>query len=691
MVESTKRYQAVLNGHGEPGDTAPQGSCRTPMTTEKSLRCRGGVWEHTYRAKSMSSMHTTVTSSVLPAPSGFELASFCFLSATQIHRIPMRQQINLVRWLLIGGTATVVLAAEPILVAWTTDKSVGSGNVVGGSEYTYGPDGPWQAIAVDVGGESEFSAMWPTGGGRSMILTSPAGGNYTLTKSTTATNLSLDNTFAYDDWGSFEAMNESTHGAGYMDRVGIRKVSVDNSGPITFNTTVYVMDKWQFRLPDGSNHSTGVGILGLGPMLNPVDKPDGTPPGILEQFKINGDIDSMSFSIHMGSVPFQQRGSLVLGGYEQNRALGPVGVFKYDRAPLLSLLDVRLGTAMGASPLAIEGEESVWQGLGGNKEGEDITKLSGYKEGSAVVFLNPATPYIYLPLGTCEAVARQLPVTWNSKNGLYVWNTQDPQFSRIVQSPTYLSFVFSDRTATNLTIKVPMQLLNLTLEPPLAPVPTPYFPCKPLDSAEGVWVLGRAFLQAAFFAVNLEQNVTFLAQAPGPDMDQRLVNKILPGDVSIKTNPIEGFEQSWQSKWTALEGESNGTSGESIGGQGLSNGALAGIVVGVILGVAALSSAAFWCWRRRRHAKEKSNGGDAAEVEDQSNLAEKVVYSGNGDLREMDSKTAPSEVGHPLSHEMEVTEPLQEVSSQPQYYELSAQEAWRRSQISNARASSESR
>jgi hypothetical protein len=43
------------------------------------------------------------------------------------------------------------------------------------------------------------------------------------------------------------------------------------------------------------------------------------------------------------------------------------------------------------------------------------------------------------------------------------------------------------------------------------PTSTPYFPCKPLNNEAGIWFLGRAFLQAAFVGVSLEQNEAFLA------------------------------------------------------------------------------------------------------------------------------------------------------------------------------------
>ena len=135
-------------------------------------------------------------------------------------------------------------------------------------------------------------------------------------------------------------------------------------------------------------------------------------------------------------------------------------------------------------------------------------------------------------------------MTWNEGLGLYTWSVDDPQYSRITGSPAYMGFVLSDTEATNITIKVPFRLLNLTLDAPLVDKPTPYFPCRPFNSTQGWWVLGRAFLQAAFFVLNFEKYVMYLVQAPGPDMDQSVMRTFGPDDTTISGNSIDSFENS---------------------------------------------------------------------------------------------------------------------------------------------------
>ncbi|KAK4038064.1 aspartic peptidase domain-containing protein [Parachaetomium inaequale] len=554
-------------------------------------------------------------------------------------------------------------AAETMQVAWTTDNGAGQRGA-------YGPDGPWQAIAVRVGNYSkmysqpdgfggEFAALWPSGGAVSKVLTRAAGGNYTTANSSTAAVTQVDMA-NWDDWMSGVVMNEYSRGVGVFDMVTLpNKMAFNGEPDFRTNATLLAVDNWMYWLPDGSNYSASVGILALGlptaisPSVGQLSR------GILQELKSQGGIASTSHGLHMGSVALEQPGSLVLGGYERNRALGSVGIFNFDplSLPTFFLLDVFLGIQVGASPFTKpEDVGSLWQGIGDDEAAENLNKEIGFKAGTAIVIPNPEAPYIYLPSGNCEAAASRLPVTWNARLGLYLWNTDDPVYQRIVRSPAYLGFVFADRTATNITIKVPFHLLNLTPEPPLMPRPTPYFPCKARKSSSGYWMLGRAFLQAAFFGVNLERNVTYLAQAPGPAMEQSVVQTLRSDDETPQTNPIEDFERSWLPSWTVLQEADAPSSSEtpssspsaepSSGGNGaLSMGSIVGIVVGVVAALAAAAVAAWIFWRRKAKAKATesapSGTGDAGGW----------AVSAKG-VTEMDGQGNIAELGKPNAHEM---------------------------------------
>ena len=149
--------------------------------------------------------------------------------------------------------------------------------------------------------------------------------------------------------------------------------------------------------------------------------------------------------------------------------------------------------------------------------------------------MNPGAPSLFLPNSTCVAIAIYLLVIYKSGKALYIWNTTDSQYRKIVTSPTYLGFVFRGSNGI-ITINAPFQLFNLTLQLPLASQDTPYFPCQPPQGSGGYYSLGRAFLQAASTGVNWAtsgESKWFLAQAQGLNTDMNAQTKPLTGSAPV--------------------------------------------------------------------------------------------------------------------------------------------------------------
>ncbi len=435
-----------------------------------------------------------------------------------------------------------------------------------------------------------------------------------------------------------------SRGYGYSELIAI---SPKTSNPISLNYSIVVRNESVFTLPDGRNYTNSVGVLGLGPQ--PVNSPDeGNPidgePTLLEQLKASGKISSSSFGMHMGSAKHDQPGSLVLGGYEQNRVLGNIGIFNIDDGgtPHIFLLDIILDTEVGGSPFNESKIGSVYQGLGNNSYAANYTKYLGGTHGSALVALSPSLPYIYLPQGTCETASQYLPVTWDEDIGLYIWNQNDPQYVRIVNSSAYLGFIFADRDASNITIKVPFRLLNLTLSPPIVDLPTPYFPCKPFTRDWPSLPLGRAFLQAAFYGANFDTQTTFIGQGPGPDMDMSVVNIIRPEETTILSNSIASFEESWSSHWTVLTPATESSSSKS----GLSAAATGGIVVGSTLGgLVLICGAGILFWKRRIGQTRPFQTTEYQSDDENLGLLGAVI--------ELDASPSALDKSDPLPHECE--------------------------------------
>lgn len=440
-------------------------------------------------------------------------------------------------------------------------------------------------------------------------------------------------------------------------------------GDIELNTSTTAISRWDVSFPNGRSYTPVVGVLGLGYDQPPMGPSSGEDfQSLLEQFKASGTTASMFCGLHIGSASLNQSGSMVLGGYEQNRVLGEVGTFDLGatRGPSAFLLDVVLDVETGVSPFNQSSSISLWHGLEDDPDRVRESNRHGGRTGSRLISVNPSVPYMYLPKGLCETAARYLPLTWDAGLGLYTWNIND-EFTDIVSSPAYMGIVLADRQSKNITIKVPFKLLNLTLLPPIVDTPTQYFPCQPslvdddrtFDFYVGP-VLGRAFLQAAFLGFEYEHSLAYIAQAPGPTMEQRIIKTFQPNDSSITPNALGTFASSWASSWKVLESNhsrdnstvnstntssSNDTTSSkpttSLSQGGLSGGAGAGVAVGSLLGALGIVAAAALLWRKRR-------GNSRKVARDETNEASVVPTS--------DQSTGPDGYPSELAHEQHPSE-----------------------------------
>ena len=461
----------------------------------------------------------------------------------------------------------------------------------------FGPDGPWQAVPVNLGTADPPSAadsfrssisLYPGGTYGHTILTTafcnsstscPASsaGLYNQLNSPSSDNHSVSFQSGIDQWDGKEAMNLTGAGIPILDTITITSAATSYPIPKSIFTAV---DSSVVSLPDNSFYSTQVGFLSLGaPNLAQkfnLENGSAVVANLLTGWlKQNNVIPSSSWGLHIGSVTQGQTGSLILGGFDQSRVLGLVGAFdttgKGDE-PIVPLLDITIGMVTGGSPFTMPVDASLFR-AGGNI--------------SVPTIINPTIPYMYLPFGTCEAIAAYLPVTWQSSIGLYTWNINDPQYRAIIASPAYLGFIFQLSATANLTIKVPFALLNLTLEMPIVTRPQPYFPCKPFSGPSGHYFLGRAFLQATFIGLNWELNKFFMAQAPGPDAGPSQIQSIQSSDNTVASNPIDFFAGTWTQKWTNKIPSTSGTASPAPD-PGMRNGTKIGIGVGSAVGALVL-------------------------------------------------------------------------------------------------------
>ncbi|KAH0142381.1 hypothetical protein KCU67_g14064, partial [Aureobasidium melanogenum] len=290
-----------------------------------------------------------------------------------------------------------------------------------------------------------------------------------------------------------------------------------------------------------TSYTLDVGMLSLDTGLDTVNWTTGNGSDVsyyrfLYRAYQTGNISSVSFGLHVGSVWPWIPGSLVLGGYDRSRCIStPIVSDTND----FSLAELSLEVASGG-----------WPFLNTSKNDPEHllhTDDANTSSNSLTVLPNPGVPYIYLPGSTCSMIASFLPVDYDEALGHYIWETTDTRFAEIVSSPSALKFSFNTDTGIE-NISVPFALLNLTLDYPISSTPMQYFPCVSYTPPDGsLYHLGRAFLQAAFLGQQGQTNKTFLAQAPGPGVMAEAITQLASTDTRLTAmaNPPD-----WNETWT---------------------------------------------------------------------------------------------------------------------------------------------
>ncbi|KAK1640349.1 aspartic peptidase domain-containing protein [Colletotrichum phormii] len=491
------------------------------------------------------------------------------------------------------------------------------------SSATFGPDGPWQAVSVTLGADTDL-ALYPGHTFQSWIIQT------SYCKFNNSNGCYASKAGTYNSAEASQVGSGSTSGivfrphiknwmigidpAGesaqfWVDRIRLKSGTSDAVQQVE-NTSLALLEDQMLTYPGGQWYPAFAGCLGVGApnMINQSFSTGTYPinasliPGMLWTQQ---DIPSNSFSMHIGSVWSRIGGSLIFGGYDQNRLTGEVLVSEGDYTDNpITLRDISIEVIQGISPFNFTTQDGLRQdGL--------LAAGNNSIQNGLLVSIDGCAPYLTLPKSTCDNIASHLPVTYDTNLGLYLWDTESTAYTRIVSSASTLSFTFLSGTNTEpLTIRVPFLHLNLTLSEPLTAKPTPYFPC--FNSGSGRYALGRAFLQDAFLGANWGQSKWWLGQAPGPNIQlSSSVVAIEEAGTVIKAGNND-WEESWKGIWKVLGPDSDsGTSPTesptdnrqptSAPASTISTGAIAGIAVGGVAVVIALGlGVVFWRRRNRR-------------------------------------------------------------------------------------------
>ena len=218
----------------------------------------------------------------------------------------------------------------------------------------------------------------------------------------------------------------------------------------------------------------------------------------------------------------------------------------------------------------------------------DATSL--LKDGGIQIFIDSTLPYLYLPQTACDAFVAEFGLQVDEITNLYSLNSSARE--RNIKNNASISFELGNNDSGGETINItfPYEAFDLLyIDESTSDLRNfSYFPIKvPLEADS--YTLGRSFLQAAYISVNHEyQNFSVSQAVASGNQPAHVV--ALPALEASKASPTGPSTPS--STTITVVSQTAGVSG----------GAIAGIVVGVVV-LAALALAGVCVCRRRRSAR----------------------------------------------------------------------------------------
>lgn len=395
--------------------------------------------------------------------------------------------------------------------------------------------------------------------------------------------LGLQRNLGYDSNGIF----------GY-DRVGLG--GIGEGGPAIENTTIGGIATDIYYL----------GLFGLHPKPTNFTTFNEGIPSYMTLMKEQKIIPSISFGYTAGAHYRYSVGvyaSLTLGGYDQSKFIenGVEWTFAPDneRDIVVAIQQITTPSTIEANPQAILLlPEPIY------------------------AYIDATVPEIWLPENACQAFESAFGLEYNEELDVYAVN--DTLHETLQERNANVTFALAESFdgGPSVDIILPYAAFDLTARPPYASVTnsTRYFPLRRAANSTQ-YTLGRTFMQEAYITVNWE---TFRFNVSQVDWTQN-------AEPNIKALP------SFENARAAAEGARE----DMDSSDGISAGAIAGIVIGVIA-VLFIVAALFWLLRHKR--RRRSSG---------EQLDEKAASDTNSQIQGNESNVVPkaelqgSEAFHP--------------------------------------------
>lgn len=430
-----------------------------------------------------------------------------------------------------------------------------------------GNDGSWSTFEISVGKPGQDFRVLPSTKSGVIYVIAPEGCNQP-TDPPNCANLrgaeifdSSQNTgfqvTKSTDWSAIgqydvdleDALNMTGQGLFGYDQVALGSAQDSNAISMDHQVVAAVADMDYF-----------MGVLPLGTAQSSFSSLSEPEESLMWNLRNSSWIPSLSYGYTAGAKYRLKSvfGSLVLGGYDSTRFTPNANdlSFTFSTDPS-KLLTVGVESIMATNTL--QGTYSL-------------------SSGSHFSVVDSTVSQLWLPTDICTQFEQAFGLTYDPYTELYLVNDTIHANLTTLNPTVTIKLVNSlgDAATKYTNIELPYAAFDLEASYPYYNNATRYFPIRRATN-DSQYVLGRTLLQEAYLIVDYERANFTIAPATWPDP--------LPAANLVTIKPLGA-------------GETNESSS-------LSAGAIAGIVIGIVVVMALLGAAAFFLWRKRRQTTQK--------------------------------------------------------------------------------------
>ncbi|UKZ67838.1 uncharacterized protein TrAtP1_008996 [Trichoderma atroviride] len=454
---------------------------------------------------------------------------------------------HLLPWAMLMPNAALASAFDLALVKRATDTATAPSSLptpisVSPSQVFEGVDGPWSSFELRVGTPAQNLRILPGTSSTQTLVVIQEGCQIIKVNDCANSRGELFNTTASHTWkeiGLFELGFENSLGFtdngefGY-DTVGLGYLG--SGGPVVNHSIIAGIAGTEFYL----------GVLALNPRPTNFTTQNEPQQSFMQLLKNSSAIPSLSYSYNAGA-PYRLNkalGSLILGGFDTSAYQDTNSSYKFfsDQSRDLSIGIQSISTNASADNTVLQ---------------SDLISM----------FIDSSVAEIYLPLDACHAFEKAFGLTYNTTLEMYL--VSDSLHSKLTSENPAVTFEITTPITggSSFNITFPYASFDLTANPPLLKSSSRYFPLKRAAN-DTQYVLGRTFLQEAYLIVDYERgNFSVHPRVWNASAESNIVTIFPPGVKQSEPSPSPSHSSS------------------------ISGGAIAGIVIGVCVFIAAAAAA----------------------------------------------------------------------------------------------------